>query len=216
MDIAIAGAHGQIGRQLTRMLHERGDRIRGIIRDPDQHGDIVADGGEPVVLDLEDTTTADLAAAIEGADAVVFAAGAGPGSGAERKATVDRDGAILLLDAATAAGVDRYVVLSSMGTDDPPTGDDVFEVYLRAKADADRAVMASDLRWTVVRPGGLTDDEPTGRVDLARHVDRGEVPRADVAAVLTAVLHDDRTAGQVFEVVGGNIPVDDALGQLAG
>lgn len=216
LDVAIVGAHGQVARHLTRLLHARGDRVRGLIRDPGQAEDIRTDGGEPVLCDLEHASVGEVADAVRGCDAVVFAAGAGPGSGAERKATVDRDGAVLLLAAAQAAGVDRYVAVSAMGTGDPPDGDDVFAVYLRAKAAADRAVMASDLRWTVVRPGRLTDDPPSGLVTLARHVGPDQVPRADVAAVLEAVLHDDRTVGHVMEVVEGGTPIGDALDVLVG
>ncbi|HUG85935.1 MAG TPA: NAD(P)-binding oxidoreductase [Euzebya sp.] len=217
MDIAIAGAHGRVARHLTRLLHARGDRVRGLIRDPDQAEDIRIDGGEPVVCDLEEAMVEEVTEVVRGCDAVVFAAGAGPGSGAARKATMDRDGAVLLVAAAQAAGVGRYVMLSAMGTDDPPADpdeDDVFAVYLAAKAAADRAVMASDLSWTVVRPGRLTDDPPSGLVTLARHVDRGKVPRADVAAVLDAVLQDDRTVGHVVEVVEGGTPIQDAVDTL--
>lgn len=221
MDIAIAGAHGQIARHLTRLLHARGDRVRGLIRNPDHTDDVVTDGAEPVVCDLEHAAVADVAAAIAGCDAVVFAAGAGPGSGAARKGTMDRDGAVLLLAAAQAAGVGRYVVVSAMGTEKAvPIGanadEEVFAVYLRAKADADRAVMASDLAWTVVRPGVLTDDPPSGLVTLARHAPHEDVPRADVAAVLEEVLHDDRTVGHVVEVSGGGTPIRAAIGALVG
>src|SRR5437763_13440186 len=157
MDVAIAGGHGQIGMHLGRMLAERGDRVRGLIRNPDQSADLEAVGVVPVVCDLE-SSDCDVEKAVEGADAVVFAAGAGPGSGAERKATMDRDGAIKLIEAAKAAGVRRYVMVSAMGAANPPSGDDVFQVYLQAKADADRAVEASGLDYTVVRPGRLTND----------------------------------------------------------
>jgi uncharacterized protein YbjT (DUF2867 family) len=214
MDVVIAGGHGQIALQLTRLLARRGDRVRGLIRKASQSADLEAAGAEPVVLDLEHAGAEEVAAAIEGADPVVFAAGAGPGSGAARKETVDYGAAVALLEAARSAGVPRYVMVSAMGTDDPPDGDEVFSVYLRAKARADREVMDSDRAWTVVRPGGLTDDEAAGRVTLARHVPRGKVPRADVAAVLAAALHDDRTAGHVFELVGGDTPIPDALDEL--
>jgi uncharacterized protein YbjT (DUF2867 family) len=216
MDVVIAGGHGQIALLLSGLLTQRGDRVRGLIRKPEQSADLEAAGAEPVVLDLEHAAAEDVAGVLEGADAVVFAAGAGPGSGPERKETVDYGAAIKLLEAAGAAGVERYVMVSAMGTDDPPDGDEVFAVYLRAKARADRAVMDSDLAWTVVRPGGLTDADPTGRVQLARHVPRGKVPRADVAAVLAAALADDRTAGHVFEVVGGDTPIGEALAAIAG
>ena len=147
-----------MARRLARLLANRGDRVRGLIRNPEHADDLRADGAEPVVCDLESASTAALAEAIGGADAVVFAAGAGPGSGAERKLTVDRDGAIKLLDAAVSAGVTRYVIVSSVGAESPPDDDDVFSVYLRAKAEADAAVVQSDRDWTVVRPGILTDD----------------------------------------------------------
>src|SRR3954447_23630361 len=189
MDVAIAGAHGQIARRLTRLLAARGDRIRGLIRNPAHADDVRADGAEPVLLDLETAGADQVAAAIEGADAVVFAAGAGPGSGAERKMTVDRDGAVALVRAADAAGVGRYVIVSSVGAESPPDGDDVFSVYLRAKAEADAAVAASDRAWTIVRPGGLTGAPGTGRVLITTEPHRAEVTREDVAGVLEQVLH---------------------------
>lgn len=189
--------------------------MAGIIRDPAQSDDLHDVGADPVVLDLEDASTADLAEEVEGADVVVFAAGAGPGSGAGRKETVDYEAAVKLRDAALAASdPPDYVMVSAMGTDDPPYGEDVFSVYLRAKARADEELMRSDLDWTIVRPGKLTDEPATGGVDLARHVERGEIPREDVAAVLAAVLATPATAGHVFEVVGGADPIDDSLAAL--
>lgn len=216
MDVRIAGGHGQIARILTRQLAGRGDTVHGIVRDPAQTDDLVRDGATPIVLDLETCDVDELADAVGGADAVVFAAGAGPGSGAARKWTVDHGAAAKLREAAGAAGVDRYLMVSAMGTDDPPQDDDVFSVYLRAKARADDELMASDLDWTVVRPGRLTDDPGTGRVSLARHVERGRIPREDVATVLRACLDDRRTVGHVFEVVGGDSPVDEAVATLVG
>lgn len=216
MDVAIAGGHGQIALHLSRLLSERGDAARGIIRAAEQQDDLEEVGASAVVIDLERAPVVELADAVAGADAVVFAAGAGPGSGAARKETVDYEAAVKLRDAAAHAGVGRYVMISAMGTDDPPDGDGVFEVYLRAKARADQAVMDSDLAWTIVRPGRLTDDEGTGRVTLARHVDRGEIPRADVAAVVLAALDRDATAGHIFEVVSGDTAIPDALEAITG
>ena len=216
MDVAIAGGHGQIALHLGRMLSERGDTVRGLIRSPDQQDDLAEVGARGVVLDLERASVVEVTDAIDGADAVVFAAGAGPGSGAARKETVDHEAAVKLRDAAEQAGVARYIMISAMGTDDPPDGDEVFDVYLRAKARADRDVMASDLAWTIVRPGSLTDDAGTGTVTLARHVDRGRVPRADVAAVVVAALDDPATAGHIVEVVGGDTPIAEALAAVTG
>src|SRR5213592_1237730 len=156
MRVAIAGAHGKIGRLLTARL-AADHTVIGLIRNPDHSAEIHALGGEPVLCDLEHAKRQEIAELIVGADAVVFAAGAGPGSGAERKLTMDRDGAIKLLDAATTAGVQRFQIISAVGAENPPDGDDAFGVYLRAKAEADEAVQASDRDWTIVRPGRLTE-----------------------------------------------------------
>lgn len=211
MRIAIAGAHGQIARRLTQLLTAEGEEVIGLIRDPDQSGDIRDDGGEPAVVDLESAGVDEVASAIDGCDAAVFAAGSGPGAGAGRKASMDRDGAILLVRACEQAGVGRFVMISSMGADDPPEGDEGFPVYLQAKAAADDALRESSLRWTIVRPGKLTDDDPTGQVRVGESVGRGEIPRADVAAVLAALLTGDLAAGRVVEVVAGDDPVAEAL-----
>jgi uncharacterized protein YbjT (DUF2867 family) len=164
---------------------------------------------------LESASVEDLAEAVRGADTVVFAAGAGPGSSAERKLTVDRDGAIKLLEAARIAGVERYVIVSSVGAENPPAGDEIFSVYLRAKAEADAAVAASDRAWTIVRPGRLTNDPGTGSVGLSIDPARGQVTRDDVAAVLAAVLADPGLAGVTFYLNGGDDPIESAVAALA-
>ncbi len=211
MIVAIAGAHGAIARQLTRLLVARGDEVRGLIRNPGHAGDLREDGSEPVLCDLESAGAGEVAEAIAGCDAAVFAAGAGPGSGPERKLTVDRDGAVKLLEAASLAGVQRYVIVSSVGAESPPEGDDTFSVYLRAKAEADRAVAASDRTWTIVRPGSLSDDPGTGRSRIDTEPFRAEVSRADVAAVLAAVLHQPASAGHTLYVNAGGDPIEQAL-----
>ena len=214
MDVAVVGGHGKIALKLERLLADRGDRARGLIRNPDHAADVEALGAEAVVCDIEDPG-ADVAAAVAGADAIVFAAGAGPGSGVERKKTVDLDGAIRSIDAAKANGIKRFVIVSSMGTADPPSGDDVFEVYLRAKADADKALAASGLDHTILRPGRLTDDPGTGRIAAAEHLGRrGRIPRDDVAATLLAVLDEPSTIGQTFEEISGDDEIAAALRAL--
>jgi uncharacterized protein YbjT (DUF2867 family) len=197
------------------LLAQRGDDAVGIVRNPDHVGDVREAGGTAAVLDLEQSTVEDVAGALIGADAVVFAAGAGPGSGAARKDTVDRAASVLFADAAEAAGVRRFLQVSAMGLDraDDPSMDAVFAVYLRAKDAADQDVMArTGLDWTVLRPGRLTNDPAVGTVTLAEHVPPGAVTRDDVAAVLVALLDRPGTAGRVYELVGGDTPIESALG----
>lgn len=212
LDVAIAGGHGQIALRLGRLLAARGDRVRGLIRNPDHAEDLRAAGVEPVVVDLESADAAAVAAAVAGADAVVFAAGAGPGSGEARKTTMDRDGAVKLIEAAKANAIERYVIVSSRGADSSAQGDG-FAAYLRAKGEADDAVRASGLAWTIVRPGGLTNEPGSGRVRT--DTGDGEIPRDDVAAALVAVLDTPATAGVTFLLVSGETPVADAVARLA-
>lgn len=216
MIVVIAGGHGQIALHLERLLSEAGHEPVGLVRNPDHLGDLATQGARGVVLDLEKATVDQLAAAVAGADAVVFAAGAGPGSGADRKETVDRAAAALLADAAEDAGVTRYVMVSAMGTEAAdPDSDDVFQVYLRAKGAADDDLRARPaLEWTVVRPGRLTDDEPSGRVALAERLDRGSVPRRDVAAVLAELLVTGAGRGRTLDLVAGKVPVAEAVAAL--
>ncbi|HEV7647603.1 MAG TPA: SDR family oxidoreductase [Actinophytocola sp.] len=218
MRVVIAGGHGQIALRLTRLLAGRGDTVVGLVRNPDHVADVNAAGGDAVVLDLENAAAGEVAAAITGADAVVFAAGAGPGSGTARKDTVDRAASVLLADAALAAGVRRYVQVSAMGLDraDDPDMDEVFAVYLRAKAAADDDLMSRDLEWTILKPGRLTDDPGTGTVTLAASVPPGAVTRDDVATVLAGLLDRPSTAGQVLELVGGDTAIEAAIDAATG
>ena len=214
MRVVIAGGHGQIALLLEKVLAGRGDHPVGVVRNPDHVEDVEATGAEAVVLDLEDTDVAALTDVVKGADAVVFAAGGGPNSGAARKETVDKGAAVLLAEAAEQAGVRRYVMVSSMGTDKAdPDSDDVFQVYLRAKKAADDDLRARDLDWTVVRPGRLTNDTPSGRVQVGT-LPRGEIPRADVASVLATVLTEDATIGKTFDLLAGHQTVEAALAGL--
>jgi uncharacterized protein YbjT (DUF2867 family) len=209
MLVAIAGGHGQIALRLTRLLHERGDDVRALIRNPDHEDDVREAGGDPVVCDLEQVDAQQVAEAIAGADAVVFAAGAGPGSGSQRKGTMDLGGAVKLIAAAKQAGIRRYVMVSSINADPNAPGDDTFSVYLRAKGEADAELAASGLDYTIVRPGALTNEPGTGRVAL--DAGRGDVSRDDVAAVLAAVIHEPATIGRTFELIGGDTPIEEAL-----
>ena len=211
MRVLVAGSHGGIGRRLVRLLADHGHEAVAMIRDADQADELRALGGEPLVADL----TGDVSGAPAGCDAVVFTAGAGPGSGAAPKQTVDRGGAQKLIDAAVAHGVRRYVMVSSMGAGDPGSAGEQMRPYLEAKGQADAALRDSGLDWTVVRPGRLTEDAGTGRVDTAESLGRrGEIPRDDVAAVLLACLERPATAGLTFEVLSGDTAIDAALDGL--
>lgn len=212
MDVVVAGGHGQIALQLLPLLADRGDRARGLIRNPDHAADLEAAGAEAVVCDME--AEEDLAPFVEGADAVVFAAGAGPGSGAERKQTVDLGAAVKLLEAARATGARRYVMVSAIGASHPEDISDAMRPYYDAKIEADRRLAESDLDWTIVRPGALTDDEGDGLVRAGQDIGYGEIPRADVAATLAAVLATDSTIGKTFDLIEGDTPVDDAVRSL--
>ena len=208
MQIVIAGGHGQIAMRLHPLLTARGHQVRALIRNPHHADEVRQAGAEPVLCDLE--AEDDLATAVGPADAVVFAAGAGPGSGAARKLTKDRDGAIKLIDAARRGGIRRYVMISGMHAEEP-RGDEVFQTYLRAKAEADEALRRSGLDYTIVRPRRLTDDPGRGRVRLGARLPRGEIPRDDVAVVVAHVLETPATAGWQFDVTSGEQPVAEAV-----
>jgi nucleoside-diphosphate-sugar epimerase len=212
MDVLIAGGHGQVARRLIRLLARDGHSARGLIRNPDHAADIEADGGVPVLCDLE---REDVRPHVAGADAIVFAAGAGPGSGEERKRTVDLGAAVKCVEAAEEVVVARFVIVSSIGAGDPDAGPDAMRPYLRAKAEADARVAASTLDWTIVRPGSLTNDPGTGRVDVSTELGRrGAVPRDDVALVLAETLAARNTIGLTFEVFAGEVPAREAVRSL--
>ncbi|HLN78217.1 MAG TPA: SDR family oxidoreductase [Nocardioidaceae bacterium] len=215
MRVVIAGGHGQIALLLEQRLSERGDQPVGIVRNPDHVPDLEKHGATAVVLDLEEASVDQLAAELHGADAVVFAAGGGPSSGAARKETVDKAAAILLADAAETAGVRRYLMVSSMGTDQAdPESEDVFQVYLRAKAAADENLRGRDLDWTIIQPGRLTDDSGLGRVSLDPTAEPREIPRADVAHALVAALDEPATIRKQFTLLSGPVPIEEALRDL--
>jgi uncharacterized protein YbjT (DUF2867 family) len=215
MRIVIAGGHGQIARHFGRLLAATDHQSVGMIRNPAHIPDLEADGVEPAMIDLEATDVEEMTELVRGADTVVFAAGGGPDGNAKRKETVDKGAAIMLADAAEAAGVRRYVMVSAMGTEKAdPTSDDVMQVYLRAKQAADDDVRARDLDWTIVKPGRLTDDVPTGLVEVGQQLEPGSVTRCDVAHVLAEVIESENTIGKTFDVLGGEVPVKQAIEKL--
>ncbi|MFF5257408.1 NAD(P)H-binding protein [Actinomadura viridis] len=217
MRVVIAGGHGKIALRLARRLAGRGDTVLALIRNPDHAADVRAAGAEPVVCDLERATAGEVAGRLGGADAVVFAAGAGPGSGAARKDTVDRAAAVLMADAAERAGVRPFVQISAMGVDTAPREDrgEAWAAYIRAKKEAEEDLRARDLDWLILRPGRLTDDPGTGRVTLAGpYVGHEAVTRDDVAAVTAALLHTPGVRHRVLELIGGDTPVEEAVATI--
>ena len=213
MNVVVAGGHGQVALHVLRLLAERGDGAYGLIRNPDHAPELERLGAHAVVCDLEEKDN--LAACVADADALIFAAGAGTGSGPERKRTVDLGGAVKLVDAARVTGIRRYVMVSAMGAGDPEAGGEQMRPYLEAKAEADEVLARSGLDFTIVRPGALTDEPATGAVAAGPDVGRGEIPREDVAAVLVAALdHGEKTIGRTFNLIGGQTPIDEAMRSL--
>ena len=215
--IAIVGGHGKIARRLIPQLVHAGHQPLALVRNPDYRDELERLGAEVGILDIEQDTVDQFAAAFEGSDAVVFAAGGGPDGNIERKKTVDLGGSLKSIAAATTSGIRRFVQISAIGVDNP-LGDDVDDTwvaYVNAKRDADVALRDSTLDWTILRPGGLTDDEPTGQIELAETVDRAQIPRADVAALIVATLDEPATIGHQWEVVSGSTPIAQAVTDAA-
>lgn len=210
MNITVVGAHGKISTLLHPKLIDEGHEVRGIIRKEDHAETLAKMGVTPVVTDIEQET--DLSEAVGEVDAVVFAAGAGPGSGKERKYTVDRDGAIKLMRACAQNGINRYIMISAMGLDEP-RGSEVFQVYQKAKLEADKALLNSGLNYTIIRPGKLTDEKGTGKISVG-NLERGEIPREDVASVIVQSIEHNHTYFSVFDLIEGDTPISEALNSL--
>src|SRR3954449_2424570 len=204
LEVAVVGGHGKVALRLLRLLSERGDRARGLIRNPDHASDVEATGATAVGADIENLDADGLARAIAGVDAVVFAAGAGAGSGAARKHTVDYGGAVKLIEAAQMNDVSRYLMVSAIGANHPESWSDEMRPYYEAKAQADAELADSGLEYTIVRPGGLTDDPGTGTIDAAADLGRYDrISREDVAATLVACLDEPTTIRKAFDLLAG-------------
>lgn len=213
MLVAIVGGHGQIARLLHPLVVAQGHTPVALVRSEEQRAALEELGAQVRLLDIENAGVDEFAAAFEDCSAVVFSAGGGPDGNIERKRTVDLEGSLKSIEAATRLGIRRFVQVSAIGVDEPvaPDAGEVWTAYVEAKRDADAALRASHLAWTILRPGRLTDDPATGRVALGPDVPRGAVTRADVAAVLAAVLDRPDTVGQQWDLVGGDVPLDEAL-----
>ena len=214
MEIVIAGGHGKIALLTEQLLAEAGHTVRALIRNPAHNAEVEATGAQPVTADLEQLEPEQLASLLGKADALVFAAGAGPGSGPERKWTVDYGGAVKLIEACKRAGVDRYVMVSARGADADAPDDGGFGTYLKAKGKADAELQASGLQYTILRPVGLTDDPATGAISTEPDSGAETIPRADVAAVIVAVLDEPRTAGLTVVLRSGSETVAAAIESL--
>lgn len=213
MNVLVIGGHGKVGLRLLRLLAQDGHRARGVIRKAEQAGDLEATGVEAVVCDLERGD--DLRPHADDAEAIVFTAGAGPGSGPERKRTVDYGAAVESINVASDVGAARFVIVSSIGTHDVEGASEAMRPYLRAKRDADDALKQSTLEWTIVKPGHLTDEPGTGRVRVSRTFGgRADVPRDDVALVLLECLQAPNTIGVEFELFEGDVPAREAVRSL--
>jgi uncharacterized protein YbjT (DUF2867 family) len=209
--VLIIGGHGKIALRLAPLLVERGDVVTSVIRNPEHQDEVAATGALPLVADVEQLDTDGLTSLLDGQDAVVWSAGAGGGN-PERTYAVDRDAAVRSMDAAKAAGVPRYVMVSYLGAgpDHGVPEDNSFFAYAEAKAAADEHLRASTLDYTILQPGPLTMDEPTGLIEVVNPGD-GRVSRADVAAVAAAVLTDDSTVGQTIPFGNGGTPIAEAV-----
>jgi uncharacterized protein YbjT (DUF2867 family) len=212
MKVVVAGASGNTAKRLLRRLAERGHETRGLVRKEEQLRQIQDLGAEPWLLDLEDAGPDEVERAVEGCDAVVFAAGAGPGSGPERKQTMDYGGAVKLIEAARSRGVERYLMLSTMNADNPEAMGEKMRPYLEAKAAADEPLRQSGLEYTIIRPGSLTDDAGTGLIRASRHIGgRGEITREDVAEAFAVALQEPATSRETVDILAGDTPVAEAL-----
>lgn len=211
--VAVVGGHGQIAQLLHPMVVAAGHTPVALVRKESQRAELEALGAEVRMLDLEENDVAGFQEAFEGCSAVVFAAGGGGDGSIERKRTVDLEGSTKSIEGAQAAGINRFVQISVIGADDelPQDTSDVWRAYIEAKRDADAALRDSGLDWTIIRPGALTNETPTGLVELGAEVTRSEIPRGDVAAVVTAALLDDRAVGQQWNLVSGDVPVPEVI-----
>ncbi len=211
--VTIIGGHGKVALLLAPLLVERGDAVTSVFRNPDHTEEVAQTGASTVVADVETLDVEEIAALLRGQDVVVWSAGAGGGN-PQRTWAVDRDAAIRTIDAAQRAGVRRFVMVSYVGAgqDHGVPEDHSFYPYAQAKADADDHLRASGLDWTIVAPGTLTLEEPTGAIELVSGSDGAhDTSRANVARVIVAALEEPASIGRMIEFADGDTPIAEAL-----
>lgn len=214
MNILVVGANGKIGKQVVKFIQESDEhQARAMIRKPQQASFFEQLGADTVITDLEDDIS-EIAKAAEGVDAVVFTAGSGAHTGADKTILIDLDGAVKTMEAAKQAGVKRFVLISSFDTRREKWIGGSFKPYVAAKYYADMWLKSTDLDYTLIHPGILTDEPGTGKVNAAFETDRAEIPREDVAHVILAALNDDSTIGKEFQVIAGDTDIKKAVGTL--
>ncbi|MEK4304228.1 MULTISPECIES: SDR family oxidoreductase [Oceanobacillus] len=212
MNILVVGANGQIGKHLVKLIQDNGDQARAMIRKEEQANYFKDLGAETAIVNLEDEVDA-IANAAEGVDAVVFTAGSGPKTGKDKTLMIDLDGAVKTIQAAEQANVKRFVMISSFDTNREAiqSAPESFAPYVVAKHYADEWLLNSDLDYTIIHPGLLTNEPGTNQVNLGANVERGEVPREDIAKVIYTSLKNDTTIGKRFRAVGGQTAVEEAI-----
>ncbi len=211
MNVLVAGAHGKIGMQIVTLLLENDHHVTAMVKEQDQIEEMEKLGAKPVLANLE----TDVAFATEGVNAIIFAAGSGPNTGPDKTITVDQDGAIKLIEACEKNAVERFVMLSAMGVDNPDEGPEKIQHYLKAKLKADERLKKSNLNYTIIRPGRLTNDEETGTIEASEHLTgAGEISRADVALILVEALNNENTYRKTIDVLNGDKQIAEALKEV--
>ncbi|WP_181347605.1 SDR family oxidoreductase [Thalassobacillus sp. CUG 92003] len=210
MEVLVAGANGKTGRLIVQNLEAAGHTAHAMVRKEEQKSEMEMMGANPILADLE----GDVGQAVKGKDAIIFAAGSGSSTGSDKTKSVDRDGAINLMQATENFGIKKFVMLSAMAADNPERGPEELKFYLQMKGEADEYLRGTELDYTIVRPGALTDEEPTDNIQVGKEVERGSVPRADVAKTMIQCLEEQSVFHKTFEMVSGDTPIEEALRSL--
>ncbi|WP_339167667.1 SDR family oxidoreductase [Paenibacillus sp. FSL R5-0341] len=214
MNVLVIGANGQIGKFVVEQLVQEGKhKVTAMIRKPEQADTLKELGADVVIGDLEGRVE-DLAEAMKDHNAIVFTAGSGGSTGQDKTLLIDLDGAVKTMEAAEQQGISRYILVSAYGADQREKWPESIKPYYVAKHYADRVLFASDLNYTIIRPGGLKNEPGTGKIAVGTDLKPGSIPREDVARVIVASLQEEKTYRMAFDLIAGEQPVEDALGKL--